>query len=48
MLHVDGYAFEAAGFATGADMLNIVSTPSMLVKEVVLDKVWIKHWEYKS
>jgi hypothetical protein len=23
-------------------------TPSRLVKEVVLDKVWIKHWEYKS
>ena len=23
-------------------------TPSVLVKEVVLDIVWVKHWEYKS
>jgi len=23
-------------------------TPSILEKNVVLDKVWIKHWEYKS
>jgi hypothetical protein len=23
-------------------------TPFMLVKEVILDKVWVKHWEYKS
>jgi len=23
-------------------------TPSRLVKEVVLDKDWVKHWEYKS
>ena len=23
-------------------------TPSVLVKEVVLDKILVKHWEYKS
>ena len=23
-------------------------TPSVLVKEVVLDIIWVKHWEYKS
>ena len=23
-------------------------TPSILEKNVVLDKVWVKHWEYKS
>ena len=23
-------------------------TPSVLVKEIVLDKIWVKYWEYKS
>jgi hypothetical protein len=23
-------------------------TPSVLVKDVILDNVWVKHWEYKS
>jgi hypothetical protein len=27
--------------------LSYRATPSGLVKEVVLDKVWVKHWEYK-
>ena len=29
-------------------LLGYIYTPSVLVKEVVLDKIWIKHWEYKS
>jgi hypothetical protein len=27
---------------------NEIDTPSGLVKEYVLDKIWVKHWEYKS
>jgi hypothetical protein len=26
----------------------LIHTPSGLVKEDVLDKIWVKHWEYKS
>jgi hypothetical protein len=27
---------------------KIDHTPSGLVKEDVLDKIWVKHWKYKS
>jgi hypothetical protein len=36
------------------DLFNVMwwrelkRTPSGLVKEDVLDKIWVKHWEYKS
>jgi hypothetical protein len=29
-------------------MKNLVARPSGLVNEVVLDMIWVKHWEYKS
>ena len=49
--HVRGREWDVVVF-----LLNICSyklclwswpTPSVLVKEVVLDKIWVKHWEYK-
>jgi hypothetical protein len=27
---------------------KLIHTPSGLVNEVVLDMIWVKHWEYKS
>jgi hypothetical protein len=37
---------QSASFWHGPMLLNY--TPSGSLLEVVLDKVWIKHWEYKS
>jgi hypothetical protein len=30
------------------NLVEIIGTPSDSLLEVVLDKVWVKHWKYKS
>jgi hypothetical protein len=34
--------------ALSQTLREMLSTPSGLVNEVVLDMIWVKHWEYKS